>query len=267
MRFHCAAYKESIDNTANSDMNAVLDEVLTRRNSHLIFTEPYNLLGVHAFGGVLSRARFGNAALTQKGSNHIWPLSVSATIPTLPQLMDFRDSPMRLPQNEELTIEVTNTAAGPTETGAVLLLGTPDWNMNFPAHSDRLNARATCVIAAGTETTWTALSEIAFERDLLNGVYSVVGAHVVAANAIAFRFRFPDQPAIGNKQLRPGGLVQDTAQLQPNAMFSGGLGEWGRFHTFSPPELQVLADAAGGTYEVRLQLLYLGQDKSLLTAY
>lgn len=266
MRFHMAAYKESIDNTANSDVNAVLDEVITRRNNHLIFTEDFNALAVYGFGALLARARFANAALTQLGSNHIWPLEVSATIPDLPQLMDMRDSPMRLPKNEELTIEITNTGAGPTETGAVLLLGKPDWSMGFPPHRNRLVARATCVIAAGTETTWTALSELAFERDLLNGVYAVVGASVVAADAIAARFRFPDQPAVGGKQLRPGVLVQNATNLAPHPMFMGGLGEFGRFHTFSPPEMQVLADAAGGTYEVRLQLLYLGEDESLLGA-
>ncbi len=267
MRFHLAAYKESVDNTANTDLNAVADEILTRRNSHFIFTEPVNLLAVYGFGGVISRLRFGNAALTQKGSNHIWPLEVSATIPDLPQLMDMRDAPMMLPRNEELTLEATNTAAGPTETGAVLLLGKPGWSMAWPAHSDRLVARATCVIAAGTETTWTALSEIVMERDLLNGVYAVVGASVVAADAIAARFRFPDQPSIGGKQFRPGCLVQNAANLAPHPMFFGGLGEWGRFHTFSLPEMQVLGDAAGGTYEVRLQLLYLGQDEGLLGTY
>ncbi len=264
--WHMAAYKESIGNTANDDMNAVADSVFTVRNNHLIFTDRMNLIGVYGFGALLSRARFGNAALTRLGSNHIWPIEVSATVPDLPQMMDLRDSPLMLPKNEELTIEVTNTAAGPTETGAVLCLADPLWTMGFPSHRDRLVSRATCVIAAGTETTWTALSELTFERDLYNGVYAVVGASVVAANAIAARFRFPDQPQTYNKQFRPGCLVQDSAALAPNPAFMGGFGEWGRFHTFSPPEMQVLADAAGGTYEVRLSLLYLGEDDSLLNA-
>lgn len=262
--FHLSAYSGSLGNTANTDVPVVADTILTSRNSHLIFTEPLNLIGVLGIGAVLSRLRFGNAALTQKGSNHIWPLEVSATIPDLPQLMDLRDFPMRLPRNEELTLEATNTAAGPTQTSGILLLADPGWSMNFPAHRDRLVARATAVVAAGSETTWTAGANLTFERDLLNGVYSVVGASVVAANALAARFIFPDQPTVGNKQFRPGCLVQDAANLQPNPMFFGGLGEWGRFHTFSPPTVEVLADAAGGTYEIRLQLLYLGEDESLL---
>lgn len=264
MNWHFAAYSESIDNTANSDMNAALDEVLTRRNSHLIFTEAYNLLAVQAIGAVLSRARFANAQLTQKTTNHIWPVEVSATQADDPAVMDLRDYPMELPQNEELTIEVTNTAAGPTATSAGLWLASPQWSMNWPSYSERLVTRATAVVTAGTETTWTALAELVFERDLLNGVYAVVGANVVAADALFFRLRFPDQPNVNGRQHRPGGLVQNAANLAPWGPQFGGLGEWGRFHTFTPPEIQVFADAAGGTYEIRLMLLYLGRDESLL---
>lgn len=263
--FHLAGYAESIGNTANDDMNAVADEVITRRNNHLIFTDPFKLLAVQAIGAQLTRARFGNAQLTQLSSNHIWPVEVSATQPDDPAVMDLLDNPMELPQNEELTIEVTNAVAGPTATSAVLWLGREDFQLNWPAYFSRFTTRATCVIAAGSATTWTALSELVFERDLLNGVYAVVGAHVVAANALAFRFRFPDARPYRGKVLRPGGLVQNAANLAPWTAQRGGFGEWGRFHTFSPPEMQILADAAGGTYEVRLDLLYLGKDENLLT--
>lgn len=264
MYWHVAAYNESVAAVTNDDITAVADEVLTRRNNHLIFTDPFNLLAVYGLGSLLSRLRFGNAGLTQLGNNHIWPLEVSATVPDLPQAYDLRDAPMRLPMNEDLIIEGTTTAAGPSDVNVVLLLGKPEFNMNFPPHLARLMTRATAVVTAGAESAWTALAELTFERDLLNGVYAVIGASCVAANAVAFRFRFPDQPAVGGKQLRPGGLVQDAANLQPNPMFMGGLGEWGRFHTFTPPEVQVLDDTAGGTYELRLALLYLGEDESLL---
>ncbi len=264
MYWHTSVYTESLGNVTNSDTDAALDEILTRRNSHLIFTEAYSLMAAWAFGANLGRMRFANAALTQLGSNHIWPIDISATVPDDPAVYDLRDAPMKLPENEELTIETTTTAVGPAQHGAVLWLALPEWNMNFPPFLERFKTRATAVVAAGSETTWTALSELVFERDLLNGVYAVVGANVVAANAIAFRFRFPDQPAVRGRQHRPGGLVQDTAALAPWPAQMGGLGEWGRFHTFTPPEIQVFADAAGGTYEIRLDLLYLGQDKGLL---
>ena len=264
MYWHVAAYTEAAVNGTNVDIDSVADEVLTRRNSHLIFTEPYNLLAAFANGATLSRARFNNAGLTQIGIPHIWPLEVSATIPDLPQIVDMRDEPLQLPNNEELLVEGTTTGAG--TVNVILFMGTPEWTPNLPSYIRRLKVRATAVVAAGSETTWTAPVELVFERDLLNGVYAVIGCQVVAANAEAFRLRFPDQPSVRGRQHRPGGLVQDTAALAPNKALLEGWGEWGRFHTFSPPEIQVHADAAGGTYEVRLDVLYLGSDESLLRA-
>jgi hypothetical protein len=262
--FHTVAYTESLGAVTNSDVDAVVDTVLTSRNSHLITTTPYNLLAVCPFGSTLSRLRFGNAGLTQLGSNHIWPQNVSATIPDRPAVMDLRDYPMEIPQNEELTIEATTSAAGPAQTGAVLWLGTPEWNMNVPPARDRFIARATATIVAASETTWSTLANITMERDLLNGVYSVIGAWCTAANALAFRLHFPSQRQVRGKHHRPGGLVQDTLALTPWPAQDGGFGEWGRFHTFELPQVQVLADAAGGTYDVRLDLLYLGDSLSLL---
>lgn len=263
---HTVCYSESLALVTNSDVNAALDEVLIRRNSHLIFTEPFNLLSVYGSSTTLTRARFGNAGLQQKSIPHIWPLGRADTIPSRPRLMDVRDRPIVLPENEELTIEATTDAAGPVIANFVLDLAKPEWTMNFPAYLERLTVRATVAITAGSASSWTALAEPTFERDPLNGVYAIVGAACVAANAIAFRLRFPDAPNVGGKQLRPGGLVTNAIGDFPWEPQLGGLGEWGRFHTFSPPEVQVFDDTAGGTYELRYDLLYLGDNPALLQA-
>lgn len=267
LRFHFAAYNEAVGTVTNSDVDAVADGVFTRRNSHLIFTENYDLLAVYAGAANITRARFGNISLTQKGNNHIWPVERSATIPDLPQIMDFRDQPMRLPRDEELTIEVTTDgpAMGTADVDFGLWIGAPGWSRNRARGIDRFVTRATVVIAAGAESAWTALAEPVFERDLMQGVYAVNGAWLVAANAIAFRLRFPDERDVDGKQLRPGSLVQNAIGDSPNRFVNGDMGEWGRFHTFSPPEVQVLDDTAGGTYELRLDLSYMGSDRTLIT--
>lgn len=264
MYLHLACYGESVGQVTNSDINAIADGLIVTRNSHLIFTEPFSLAAVYGSSTTLTRARFGNAGLQQRGIPHIWPLGRTDTVPSRPRIMDMTDRPLTLPQNEELTIEATTDAVGPVAANFVLWLVKPDWHRNFPAHLERLSVRATVVIVAGSETTWTAEAEPTFERDPLNGVYAVVGAQLIAANAIAFRLRFPDQLPVDGKQLRPGTLVTNAVGEFPHEYDQGGWGEWGRFHTFSPPTVQVFADAAGGTYELRLDLLYLGTDKSLL---
>lgn len=264
MYFHCSAYSESLGSVTNSDVDAAQDDVLQRRNAHLIMSEPFNLLASLPFGTNLSRMRFGNVALTRLGNNHLWPQNVAATIPSRPYVMDRRMRPLKLPLNEEITLEATTSAAGPAQHGAVLVLAKPQWRMTLPEGLDRFTTRATVVAPAGSATTWSAITAITFERDLFNGVYSVVGATVVAANAIAFRLFFPSQMVTEGRQLRPGFLVQNSISDFPNDMVFGGLGEWGRFHTFEPPSVQMFADAAGGTYEIRLDLVYLGSALSLL---
>lgn len=266
MYFHTAAYIESLGQVANSDVEAVADEILQRRNSHLIFSEPFDLLAAMPFGTTLTRLRFANPSLIVRGPNHLWPITRSLTNVSRPHLQDFRDMPLRMPLNEEITLEATTDAIGPINTGAVLWFGKPQWRRTLPPNVDQLMVRATAVVAAGSETTWTALATLAFERDLFNGVYSVVGASVVAANARAFRLDFPSQRVVEGRKLRPGGLVEDAVGDFPWPAQHLGLGEWGRFHTFEPPSIQVLADAAGGTYEARLTVAYLGQDVGLLAA-
>ncbi len=261
---HLAMYSASLGSVTDSDVTAALDTVLTRRNGHLILTEDFDLVAAYGTGTTLARARFGSAALSQIGNNHLWPLERSATITDIPAIIDYRDSPLRLPQNEEITILATTDAVGPARVEFALWLAAQGWSRTYPPHLARLKTRATVTITAGAEGAWTALAEPTFERDLLNGVYAVVNAELVAPNAVAFRLRFPDQPNVNGKQLRPGKLVTNALGDDPGRIIPNGLGEWGRFHTFSPPEVEVFGDSAGGTYELRLDLLYLGRDESLL---
>lgn len=262
--FHLSTYAESLALVTNSDVDAVEDTVLQRRNAHLLFSEDFNLIAAYANGSTLSRMRFGNISLSLKGQNHIWPVEPNDANQRYPAIMDLRDYPMKMPLNEEITLEATTTGAGPVVTRAHLWLAKPQWSRNLPPGELIFNTRATAVVTAGTETTWTALAALAFERDLANGVYAVVGAHVVATGAVAFRMFFPSATPIEGRQLRPGGLVQEAGPTPPWPAQTLGLGEWGRFSSFEPPSIQVSGDAAGGTYEVRLNLVFLGTSRSLL---
>ncbi len=264
MYHHLIAYSASLAAGPNLDTTAAPDDVLMVRNNHFIFTNRYNLLGALPIGALINRSRFGNASLQRYSFIHLHPLNVGALPLSNPQFMDLRDTPMELPLNEEITIESGNSAAGPTQTSALLVVGTPDWSMNQPGVLARITVRATATIVAGAAGTWGALANITFERDLINGVYTVLGCSSILATGLAFRLRFNDQPSINGKQHRPGWFNQPTHTLNPHPAWKDGWGEWGRFHTFSPPQIQYFGDAAGGTAELRLVLGYLGEDDSLL---
>lgn len=212
---HMAAYSASLAAGPNLDTTAAADGVFQVRNNHLIFTDPMNVLAAVPIGALITRARFNNAQLTQVGIPHLWPLLVSATVPNLPFPVDYTDEPLELPQNEEIIIETSNSAVGPTQTSVGLLLADPDHTMNLPNYERQLTVRGTAAPAAGSETTWGPEATVIFERDLLNGVYAVIGASVVASAALFFRMRFPDQRPKNGKQFRPGGMVQESAALLP----------------------------------------------------
>lgn len=263
---HFAMYSESLGSVTNSDVNAATDDVIQTRNSHLIMSEPFNVIGAYAASSTLLRARFGNVALGTRGVPHVYPTGRGDTIPARPEVADWRDSPLVLPMNEEITLEASTDAAGPVIANIGLWLAKPEWNRNLPVGEKVGWVRATAVVAAGAASAWTALANITMERDLFNGVYAIIGAYMIAANAISFRLRLPSQPTVQGRQLRPGGLVQNTVGLMPWEAQGVGLGEWGRFHTFELPSVQTFDDTAGGTYELRMNVLYLGRDQSLLMA-
>lgn len=262
MFLHTAAYSESLTTPTNGDTNAVDDFVIQRRNDHLIFSEPFNLIGSASFGVGITRQRFGNVALTVRGTNHLFPLNGAGTFPSPPRVFDRRDMPMTLPLNEEITVETTGTDIGAQTMGAVLFLAKPQWSKTLPRGVETLTTRATATTTGGSATSWGNAVALAFERDLFNGVYAVVGAHAQLASAIAFRLSFPSQPNVEGRQLRPGGLAVNAITDFPWEPQHMGLGEWGRFHTFEAPSIQTLG-AAGAT-EVRLDLVYLGRELSLL---
>lgn len=265
MNWHLTAWNANLSLANNQTTALVDDTVLQRRNSNLILSEPYNLLAAYAIGVDMTRARFNNVALTTRGVPHLWPITRSATVVSRPRITDLRDMPLKLPVNEEIIMEVSQDgpAMGTSQSSVVAWVGKPDFKRNIP-RGHMFRVRATVVITAGAENAFTALATPVMERDLFGGVYSVVGAHLVAANGIAFRMFFPRQPCIEGRQHRPGGLVQNAIGDHPWEAQDMGFGEWGRFHTFEPPQVQVLSDAAGGTYELRLNVVFLGEDQSLL---
>lgn len=259
MYHHLAMYSASLGAVTNSDVTTPTDGVFSTRNSHLIFSENYNLISAHGRGTLLTRARFGNIGLSYRGTNHLFPLLAGATVESRPGVIDYRAFPMKMPLNEEITIEATTSAAGPAAVWIMLRFAAPQWSMNLPSFKDRIKVRATSVVAAGTARTWGALTALTFERDLFNGTYSVIGAQVIGAGAAAFRLFFPVQRLVNGRQLRPGGLITQAIGDIPDPAQAGGLGEWGRFTTFEPPMIQSFDDTVGSTYEIRLDLAYLGE--------
>lgn len=269
--FHILAYTVNAGvNDANVDMAAVNDIIFTRRGGaggadHFIFTEQYHLLRWFHAAANATRARLNAPTLNILSRHQVWPVERSATIPDRPGYQDLRTVPMPLPIDEEIAVEESNNlGAGNERTNSFLTIAPPNWSMTLPRAGAVAGGSPAEIVARFTATivvsanAWSAPVNLTFSDGLKGGWYTVLGAQCQGTSDLAFRLFFPRSPYGSNqRQLRPGGLMQDGVGDTPDPANMGGWGRWGFFHSFEPPQLEVFALAAGATaIEGRLMLLY-----------
>jgi len=252
----------------NSDMTAVADPDFSRRNSHYIFTEPYKLLGLALVGASVIRGRYQVPTWNAIGECTIFNANRALQPPANPQIDLYYEQPPDVPLNEEFQVQASNNLAmGTEQENAILWLGTSDWTMNLPRGRLALLVRATVTITP-TINVWSGVNDLTLSQSLRGGVYAVCHATMQGTNAAAFRIIFPRFRLYHGRKLRPGGLIQNAVGDALNNQFYPpycSFGEWGRFHTFELPQIEVLGTTAGAiTYQVFLWLVYLGEDLSLL---
>jgi hypothetical protein len=258
--FHLLAYDVNAGvNDVNVDVPAVTDSIFSVRNNHYIFSEQYQIVAAAYHAASALRVRSNVPTWNAIGRHMVHPLRRSITQPDLPAVQDLRDFPLLLPQNEEIAWEESNNLGAATERSKLYLwLATMDWSRNVTRGVQIIMLRATATITTVADT-WSGLNALVFADSIRGGWYTVIGAEVQAANTTAFRLFFPRSNYIGGRQLRPGGLAQDAIGNQLWDQQIGYLGNWGRFHSFELPQIEVFATAAASTaHEVRLLLAYEG---------
>lgn len=270
MGFGVLAYSQGAagTNQTNLDLAAATDPDFSQRNSHYIFSESYKLLGSIAVGASLTRGRIQVPTLNAVGEMALWSANRAATVPSHPQWDNFYPMPLQLPQNEELQVQYSNNLGAATEQEQVLLyIATDDWNANIPRGRQMIVARATCAVTP-TVNAWSGTNAITLSQALRGGVYAMIGAICQGTNAAFFRIVFPRYRLYHGRKMRPGSVVQNAIGDQPFFQYNSGqfwAGEWGRFHTFELPQLELFGITAGAiTYQLFLFLMYLGEDVSLL---
>lgn len=259
--FHLLAYNVNAGaNAADTDMTAAVDAEFSRRNSHYIFSEQYNLIGAYAAAPSLLRVRTNIPSINAIGRHQVYPINVDADVPADPDVQDLRDYPMPLPMNEEVALEVTNNLAmGNEQTYGFLWVAPPAWNKNLPRGLQQLNIRATGAVAAVAQS-WSSAGALTFADNLRGGWYAIVGAQCFDALTLALRFIFPKAPMYQGRKLRPGILCQQSFAEKPWRAQSLGYGEFGRFHSFEPPQIEIYAsNTAASVQEIRLDIVYLGE--------
>lgn len=249
MAFHLLAYEESIDNTANFDLDAITDDIITRQNDHFFPSMDLHLLWAAAMSATLNRCRIQSPELRQITPPFIRPIIAAAIPADNDEPADYSQNPFRLPRLEEIAMEATSDVGMGSEQ-ALGFLGVSAGQSPAPAGN--------VFTMRGTSTTtsvalaWTTLTTT-WADTLPDGRYAVVGLYVTGATNAAARIIFDEQT------WRPGSLSVAAVGSRISKLFrKGRLGTWGHFNSWAMPEIQVLNTAAVAVFTVYMDFVRVG---------
>lgn len=246
--YHLCAYTETIDNTTDNDINAVVDDILTIQNNHYVLSQPMNLLAAAVMSATLSRAKIASPSMRQIASPFVRPINVAATPGNNPNVWLLDRNPFLIQAFEEIQVQATSAVAMTESFAAFLWLG--DQVTPSPA-GNVIPLRWTSSTAA-VIGSWTTLT-ITFADTLPSGVYTMVGSECQSTTGRAHRWIVP------NQLWRPGMLSYTAlSQRTPYAMSLGQFGQMGRFRSNDLPRPQVLCTAADAAHEGYLSVIRTG---------
>lgn len=246
--FHLAAWSKLIDNTANTDVTPVTDDILPIQNSHFVLPQDMQLVAAWAASATLSRARLNSGSLRQVNPPYFRPLNVAALPANDPNLVELAHRPFTLKGQEELILEATSGVAMGTERSTFLAWMMP--NFDPAPQGDTYFIRFTSTTAA-VANVWTTLA-VTFETSLPKGRYAAVGCELQSTNGQAHRLIFD------NQIWRPGFLSISSLGNRTHVYdYRQTLGKWGEFTTVSLPRFQVLVNGTDAAHEGYLQCVRL----------
>jgi hypothetical protein len=263
--FHLLAYTGNfVAPQTNADLTAVTDPEFSQRNGHFILTEKYKMLNTIALSTALSSASVICPSWNAIGRMNVNPFLAGATWPNI-VATDLRlGFEAALPLNEEIQYQVSLTGVAAQQAFGLIYVGTQQHSNKLPMPAPpgfNMIVKATISITT-VANAWTGPVPLTFEQSLRGGVYSVVGADVEFPTTIAYRVVFPRNPLYNGRRLRPGGITFPALGVYipqygiPQARIWG---EFGRFHTFEPPQIEILSTASAAIAPVvYLHLVYLG---------
>lgn len=256
--FHMLAAQGSINSATDVALAGVADSEFSRQGNNFVFSEQYNLLAAYGRGLTLTDIRLNVPSINQYARHHINSYNRSATNPANPVVHDYRDQPIELPVYEQVIVEAANTAAGADQNDVFLWIAPPSFNRNIPKGAQRLTLQATGAVA-GVAQAWAGPGALTFAENIKSGWYSIVGMIPVDAGTLAVRLIFSKPFMNAGRKMRPGALTLEALANFPWWPQMGGFGEWGRFHSQEPPQIEIYANATGASTQViNLDCVYIG---------
>jgi len=263
----------------NSAMTRALDPTIDSDGTSFRFTERYKLFGALMIGATVTRGRLNAPSLNNVVQHQIEHINRALTIQDQTVPADYLDEPYRLPLNEPVAVEVSDTAA--EQTQALLWIAPESWKPTHPTFRDPLGLfpESAPMLARFTSpptsvaNAWVNDQAITFETTPRGGWYAVVGLDAFRANGLAIRLNFRRGPNYNGRRMRPGVICRESLATRPVPYdkFTKRLGLLGYFHTQELPTLDLLAsDAAATLIEGRMLLKFVstaGQDSPPFVGY
>lgn len=238
--FHLAAYRNAaLGNVADTDISAVVDDILAIQNNHFVLNQDMDLIAIFAGSATILRTKLASPSARQIAAPFIRPVNGAALPGNNANISLLMDRPYRIRRNEEIQVQATSGVAM-TEAFHALLWLARSVDPAPPGNITALRWTSTTAAVAGSWTTITAT----FTDSIPSGTYVAVGTEHFSTNAIAHRLIF------SNQDLRPGMLSTVSAtQRLPYAADLRQFGVLGYFKSNDLPRIQVLANAADATHE------------------
>jgi len=248
---HLAVYRTTaLDATINFDVPAAPDGILTiNPANHFILPMRMTVWVAAAMAITLARARIMSPRIRQIAPAYIRPISAALLPPNDPNVAWYGDSGLLLEREEEVSIEATDSAAGPNEFHAGLWL-MPQPYVPEPS-GDPIRIRYTSTVTVGVGV-WSLIQPI-FETSLALGEYALVGLENISANCLFAR------AILDNQFWRPGSLgLNADANRTAREFYQHDLGDWGHFRSVSMPRIEVFCDAADASHEGFMEVIRVG---------
>ena len=188
----------------------------------------------YAIGANINDAQLSSPSLRRVALEDVVALEQSATPVDPPKINWKEDSPRGVESDEALNALTEDAGSGGQQT---VIVGLSSGALT-PVTGDIVTIEFTASIDA-TAYEWSN-GAITFGQTLPVGTYQVVGADVIEADSIAFRF-----VPIGATH-RPGGICRGSRGESVIAkQRRGQLGVWFEFSHLTPPTLDILCTATG----------------------
>jgi hypothetical protein len=246
---HTLAWRESIADATEVDVDPVQDGIWAIQNSHFFPSVNWQLLALYFGAATPTRARIVTPTFRQVTTPFVRPMNTDIVPGNLPGIADYRNNPLTLRPLEEIQLLGTQTTGGAAVVAGVGWV-TKTGIQPVPT-GDIFTMRGTgaTTVVAGS---WTQVT-VTWADTLPNGRYAIVGGVFQGTTCIAGRF------ILENQVERPGGLGVSALDLNTSPIFAkGNLGIWGTFDGNRMPNLEVLCNAADTAQELYMDIIKVG---------